>query len=497
VIEFVARDRYHNWRNPFLASASLFSHFFSRLIHRYRRGAMWLEGEPMATMRFSGIVYCCVSLCALAVPLAAQTLSQPQLLPDSDAIVERLPDTTNYVSRDRAPSTYDLTLADAKARVLENSVIMELASTQIAAKCYTMQAAEKDYLPKLLNAFSYFHFDSDLGRVLTTPGVFNPATTIAVPIINQDAPQFTAMAVQPITPLWKVRQAVNITAADVGAAKAQKREARRQLTKGVEQLYFGMLATQQIKGALEQAVAGARQAAEASNSPDAQISLIQAQQGLLAVNGQLADLSVQMNQLVALPPETTLHLDPPATPTKPYSNLDEAVSAAVASDPKIEEARRQVDKAEAAVHLYEADYMPQVLAYGMYTDQSTSPLIQHDFTALGVSASYTLEWGKKTDTYRAGVSTLCLARQALRKQIQDTSLAAAKAYNATEQAEQALAYAQKLAVLNQQVPLPQNDMTALKAALQARLESGVAAIKAELDYRNGMVELRSISGQEQ
>src|SRR6266404_5434146 len=65
---------------------------------------------------------------------------------------------------------------------------------------------------------------------------------------------------------------------------------------------------------------------------------------------------------------------------------------------------------------------------------------------------------------------------ALRKQIQDTSLSATKAYNAAEQAEQALAYAQKLAVLNQQVPLPKNDMTALKAELQARLESGIAAI---------------------
>jgi hypothetical protein len=96
-----------------------------------------------------------------------------------------------------------------------------------------------------------------------------------------------------------------------------------------------------------------------------------------------------------------------------------------------------------------------------------------------------------------GVATLCLARQAVRKQIQDTSLAAAKAYGTAEQAEQALAYAQKLAVLNQQIPLPKDDMTALKAALQGRLESGIAAIKAELDYRNGIVELRSITGQEQ
>ena len=58
-------------------------------------------------------------------------------------------------------------------------------------------------------------------------------------------------------------------------------------------------------------------------------------------------------------------------------------------------------------------------------------------------------------------------------------------------------YAQKLAALNQQVPLPPHDMTAIKAELQARLESGIAAIKAELDYRTALVELRSMTGLEE
>src|SRR4029079_8041347 len=129
-------------------------------------------------------------------------------------------------------------------------------------------------------------FDRDLGTVVKTPGIFNPATVVSVPVVNQDAPMYTAMLVQPITPLLKVREAVNITAADVGAAVAQKRQARRELTKGVEQLYSGMLATQQIKAGLEQAVAGSRQAAEAAKTPDAQISLVQAQQGLLSADSQ-------------------------------------------------------------------------------------------------------------------------------------------------------------------------------------------------------------------
>jgi outer membrane protein TolC len=412
----------------------------------------------------------------------------------SATLPEKLPDAIQAGSGANSAAAFHLTLEDAKARVLDNSVVMSLASTQIAAKSYTMQAASKDYLPKLLNSFSYFHFDSDLGTVVKTPGVFNPVTAVSVPVVNQDAPMYTAMLVQPITPLLKVREAVNITAADVGAAAAQRRQARRELTKGVEQLYFGILATQRIKAGLEQAVAGAQQAAEASKGPDAQISLIQAQQGLLAANSQLVDLFAQMKQLIALPTQTDLDLEQPAAPIKPFVSVDEAVSAAVATSPKVQESRTQVDKADAAVRLAEADYVPSVLVYGLYVDQNSTPVIQNDFTGVGVSATYTLEWGKKNDTYRASVATACLARQALQKEIQDTTLNAAKAYNATQQAEQGLMYAEKLAALNQQVPLPQHDMTALKAELQARLESGIAAIKADLEYRNALVELRSMTG---
>ena len=74
----------------------------------------------------------------------------------------------------------------------------------------------------------------------------------------------------------------------------------------------------------------------------------------------------------------------------------------------------------------------------MYVNQQSIPAIQDDFTAVGLTASYTLEWGKKNDTYRASMATACLARQALQKEIQDTSLSATKAFHATEQSEKAL-----------------------------------------------------------
>jgi hypothetical protein len=45
----------------------------------------------------------------------------------------------------------------------------------------------------------------------------------------------------------KVRQTVNISEVDAATAQAQKQFARGELTKGVEQLYFGLLTAQHYR----------------------------------------------------------------------------------------------------------------------------------------------------------------------------------------------------------------------------------------------------------
>jgi outer membrane protein TolC len=430
---------------------------------------------------------------AFCLPAAAQvpSLVMPLQAPSADH-AEQLPGAPSIVATD-AVRSYQLSLEEAKCRTLQNSVIMDLASAQLAAKCHALDAARKDYLPKLLNSFSYFHFDSDLGTVVTTPGIFNPATSVAVPVLQQDSTIYTAAAIQPITPLLKVRAAVEISEADVGAAEAQRQFARRELTKGVEQLYFGLLAAQRIQGGLQQAVAGARQMVDASNAPAARISLVEVQQNLVAVNGQVSNLREQLNQLVGLPQSTELVLQEPPAPQNPFGSADEVVGAAVAASPKIREARMQVAKAAGAVRLANADFVPSVNAYGFYVNQNATPTIQEDFTGVGVSASYVLEWGKKNDTLRQWKATEVLARQNLRKEIQDAQLNAIKAFNEAQRAEQALAYARQLAQLNREATLP-TDPFQLKFAVKDRLESELGAIKADVDYRNSVVELRSIAG---
>ena len=437
-----------------------------------------------------------VSPAALAQVSVVPISEAPRLLPCT-TVPEPLPASSTQGHEAANSVPYHLSLDEAKTRTLQNSVVMDLASLQVLAKCNTLAAARKDYLPKFLNSFSYFHFDSDLGTVLTTPGILNPAQSIAVPVIEQDATIYTAAAIQPITPLLKVREAVKISAADVATAEAQKDFARGELIKGVEQLYFGLLASQRSRAVLEQAVAGAKQLAEATKAPDAEITLVQARQGVLAAEYQVVTLTDQLNSLVDLPECTELALDDPPSAPIPFECIENAVAAAVSCDPSIREARQQVVQAEAALRIAKSNYVPNVMAYGFYVNQDATPTIQDDFSGVGVSASYLLEWGKKNDQYRASVATVALARKNLRKTTEDTRQSASKAYFEAIRAEQSLQYAKQLAELNRQVKPPATDLAALKAAANAGLEAELALIKAELDFRTAVVLLSSITGHSQ
>jgi outer membrane protein TolC len=445
-------------------------------IHDFWRGVL----VALSTTVFSSFAFAQAPATRSAASPAA---TQPEQLPTA-------PNATNTCDCGRV---YQLSLEEARCRTLQNSVIMELASTNIEAKYHALEAARKDYLPKLLNSFSYFHFDSDLGIVLTTPGIINPAVSKAVPVVNQDASIYTAAAIQPITPLAKVNAVVEISTADVGAAKAEKQLARRELTKGVEQLYFGLLAVRKIQATLREAAAGAEQMVKATNSSDAKIALVEVQQDLVTVNGQEANLQEQLNQLVSLPPCTQLVLLDPPLPQNPFECADEAVQSALASSPKICEARMLVEKAEGAVRLANADYLPSVNAYGFYVNQTATPTIQDGFTGVGLSASYLLEWGKKNDTLRQYKATEVLARQNLQKEMQDVQLTTIKAFNETHRTQQAFDYAQQLATLNREAKLPA-DPFQLKFAIKDRLEAEVGVLKTDGDYRNAVIELRSLAG---
>ena len=68
------------------------------------------------------------------------------------------------------PSAVRLTLDEAKQRVVANSKLLALAATNVEGKGYATKAMRWQYFPQVVGTTVYFHFNDDLGSVVTTPG---------------------------------------------------------------------------------------------------------------------------------------------------------------------------------------------------------------------------------------------------------------------------------------------------------------------------------------
>ena len=102
-----------------------------------------------------------------------------------------------------------------------------------------------------------------------------PATSVDLPVLNQNTNVANIGAVQPLTDLLKVRQGVKIAQADQQIAQAQEEEGIRKVASGVEQLYWGLLAVRRIQAGAVEGLQGAEMIAK-TGSLDARTALVEA-----------------------------------------------------------------------------------------------------------------------------------------------------------------------------------------------------------------------------
>src|SRR5262249_47807030 len=120
------------------------------------------------------------------------------------------------------------------------------------------------------------------------------------------------------------------------------------------------------------------------------------QQALLQVRSQLADLTEQFNSLLGTHPCTRFELIQPLPPAVPACDQEAAVELALRYNPQVQEAMAAVEKARAGLKIANADFIPDVNVFGAYYNQTAVPVIQPNFEAFGIVASYTFfDWGKR------------------------------------------------------------------------------------------------------
>src|SRR5262249_36094288 len=293
-------------------------------------------------------------------------------------------------------------------------------------------------------------FNSDLGQVLTVRtgrlGVLPVGSrTVSVRGINQDANLLSLTLFQPITKLIAVNAAVKIARADEEIAQAQLAKGTRDLLSGVAQAYYGLQGAQRIETALRLQASYAEKLSLAAPSPEVRVAVIETRQALNQVHGQAADIAEQLNNLIGLPAGTILELEDPMPPPPPVHSADEAASLALACSPQVQEAMATSRKADGALQVARSEWLPDINIFGSYFNQTAIPIIQPNFEAFGISATYTfVDWGKRRHVGHQRMFQVAQAQQNIRATIDKVVLEARQAYVAFEEAEEALALASEM-----------------------------------------------------
>jgi outer membrane protein TolC len=387
-----------------------------------------------------------------------------------------------------APAVRRLTLEEAKQLALADNKSLALAHLSIEEKRHIKAAAWKDYFPKILGNVTFLHFNANLGSVLTVPsrglGILPPGGLVVDTAVFQQNSNFaTTLVAQPVTKLIAVNAAVQIARADEDAARAQLDKGTRDLLSGVAQAYYALLGAQRIEAALVLQVQMLEELVKATPLPALRVGLLEAQQGLVQVRGQMRDLNDQLNNLLDLPPCTRLELVDPVPAEPPVRCADDAAQAALANNPEVIAAQQNVVKARAALRVARLDYVPDVLLFGGYLNQTSVQAIQPNISFLGVTANYTFwEWGKRKNITNQRKTDIALAQQNVQVIMDKVQLEARKAYNSFEQAREAYQLAGAMVEARKEAEK--------KAVGPAVVQAKADTARAELDYMKAEIAYR-------
>jgi outer membrane protein TolC len=400
-----------------------------------------------------------------------------------------------------------LTLDEAKQRALSNNKLLNLAALNAEGKTYAIKAARADYFPKITANYLYFHFNDDLGTVLTLPRtslngprgkplVTFPGATAAVAVFNEDSSFLNISAVQPLTDILKIRQGVKIAQADEQIARDQWAKGARDLVSGVEQLYWGILAVRKLQAGAKVSLTQAEAMAK-TKSIDARLALVEAQQAVQQLNKQAQDLQEQMNGLLDLPLCTVLELVEPALPLVPFQCADDVIGLALSNSPEIAEARHTIDKAQAALAAGKLDYMPSIGLTAGYVNQTVMPSVQPNIGYVGAAGTWTLfNGGKRLDVVLERKNLVALAHLKLLETEDGIRQKALKAYREVGESQEALKLALEMVGVRKEAEKAAANPADLMHASKKLMEAEVDAVKAELAYRVACVQVMALAGKQ-
>jgi outer membrane protein TolC len=397
-----------------------------------------------------------------------------------------------------------ITLEQAQQVASQADTLMaRLAQLDVEAARQVRLATRADYFPKIGTIFHNLHFNKFMGPEFALRPRALGGATIGIPLIGQDQTFVAFNAIQPITPLFKVREAVAIAQAEEDIARAKTATAGGTIASAVEKNYFDLLVARHevaFAEAIARAAGAGRLVASATlaavSVERAGVETREAGNALGASLARVRELTASLNEVLGWPKETPLDLEPPA-PLGERLSLEEAVSTALRANTEVIEAEQNVRKAEAASTLSRLDYVPDVAVIGGYAIQvDVIPALPRDFTYIGVTGSYNIfDFGKREHSVKARSAQLQMARTALELTRAKVAGAVKTAYLELEQSRALKAAARGRATGTTILDASHTDHADGLDVRAVKTQMSLELLRLEYQHRQAYARLQALMGQ--
>src|ERR1700726_3188226 len=395
-----------------------------------------------------------------------------------------------------------LTLTQAVQLAIGQNRSLKIARLKVVENEQKKAGERSEYFPKITNQSNLLHITElqnigiPAGAFGTVGGALVPAQGVTLPQGQKTFYSSGTQISQPLTQLIRIHQANRIAAANVAVSRDDLKKAETQVALQVHSLYFGILIARLQKQAAEQQ---SRYAGEHLRESDEDVQgggalnvaaiqgragLLESQQSVLTAELQLSVLKTELNDLLGLPLDTQLELDPSVPATFDQRPREEYVQTAWSENPEIMAAEESVKKARAGITAAKSAYIPDVTAYARQSYQDGVPFLVRNFGTFGVNLNWEVfDFGKRRAVVREREAQLAQAEENVRRLKEEVAVAIERSYNKLERTQSLVQVANQVVKLRTESErLSQNQLTQGLVLVSERRQATAATYKAQADY---------------
>ena len=410
-----------------------------------------------------------------------------------------------------------LTLTQAIDLALKQNRELKLAQLSVTDREHKKEIARSAYFPQITNDSKVTHI-TELAGVEIPAGAFgNHPDTGLIPgqTLFLDQGLLTAYTsgtglTQPLSQMFKIRASNRAAAADVANAKAQVNLTQNQIALKVRQLYYGILISQMKQQAAQEEINASQVNLEESLSEvergqalevtalESRASALDARQNDLVQRLQIRDQTIELNDLLGLPLQTKLQLDPKVDgAAAAIPPREECIRIAQERSPEIQSAKQSVEKAKAGLAAAKDEYIPDVTGLARYSYQSGIPFLVHNFGTFGFSFTYDLfDGGKRIAQVKDSRTLLAEAELNLTRIEEEVSVQVETAYDKVEQMQDLVGVADQVMKTREEASRVSDRRFEQTAALaSARAEAHAKAISAQASFLEATLGLSLAQGE--